>query len=621
MKVQMTLENKAYYDRLFKAMTDYCATLNDELKASYGLASMPSEIKTLTTYYEWLNKMRGIDNYDLFRVPVEEQEGYFEIDLNTRAISVPSALKDGNIVIRPSSFKENGVGVQGDHAAEIIYFRCARFFDDMDLSLCQENTGDPTGTQGACWIQWKRQGESEVHLSLAYNFDINGAAEEEGDISNDTLIFGWILGDEATAVAGDLEFSVRFVQWDPTAPTNTGRDDPQELTYSLTTLSAKCKIHPSLSAEYNLGEVAVEKHLNSLVQKRKIYSGIYQTAFGAYPVILSDGDLPLSANLQDYEGETYEDEEGNKLGAYHYYVTAYSPDGGTLSATWFQDIYGDDEEHVQVLDPEGKLITVVKPEEGAPNGNYTFGFVANKAGSYYAVISNTNPENGTIRNTQSNGSIIEHASEFTLTENIVPKAYIKEGTTFAVVPNGANGIAAGVPDNGYNGVSYQWYIQETTGETGKYDIRKPIEGATAAQFVPMTYLAEHPTAKLDGLLDCEVTNMRNADTLTIKSDNICELRNLAAEPVFRIYLDEETKAMTLDLSQETDMRDLTYKWQNLTTSATGTALTYAPWAVPGSTLKSGEKITIICQVIRKIWPNTALADEASHTETLEITVP
>lgn len=111
MKVQMTLENKAYYDRLFKAMTDYCATLNDELKASYGLASMPSEIKTLTTYYEWLNKMRGIDNYDLFRVPVEEQEGYFEIDLNTRAISVPSALKDGNVVIRSSSFKENGVGV------------------------------------------------------------------------------------------------------------------------------------------------------------------------------------------------------------------------------------------------------------------------------------------------------------------------------------------------------------------------------------------------------------------------------------------------------------------------------------------------------------------------------
>ena len=160
--------------------------------------------------------------------------------------------------------------------------------------------------------------------------------------------------------------------------------------------------------------VSVEKHLNSVVQKRKIYSGIYQTAFGAYPVILSDGDLPLSANLQDYEGETYEDEDGNKLGAYHYYVTAYSPDGGTLSATWFQDIYGDDEEHVQVLDPEGKLITVVKPEEGSPNGNYTFGFVANKAGSYYAVISNTNPENGTIRNVQSNGSIIEHASEFTL---------------------------------------------------------------------------------------------------------------------------------------------------------------------------------------------------------------
>lgn len=607
MKVQKTLENQAYYDRLFKEMTDYCANLSDDMKNTLGLTQMPSEISDLPTYYKWLDQMRGLDNYDLFRIPVEEQEGYFEIDLNSRIISVPSQLKDGNVVIRSSSFKENGVGVQGDHAAEIIYFKCARFFDDMDLALCRENAADPNGIQGACWIQWKRQGESEVHVSLAYNFDVDP----------DNIIFGWVLGDEATAVAGDLEFSVRFVQWDPTAVKNTGRDDPQELSYSLTTLSAKCKVHSSLSAEYNLGEVEIEKHLNSVVQKRKIYSGIYQTAFGAYPVILSDGDLPLSANLQNYEGETYEDEDGNKLGAYHYYITAYSPDAGTLSATWFQDIYGDDEEHVQVLD--ASRLTVVEPDNAG--GNYTFGFVANKAGSYYAVISNTNPENGTIRNTQSNGSIIEHASAFTLTENIVPKAYIKEGTAFTVTPNGANGIAVGTPENEYNGVTYQWYIQETTGQTGKYDIRKPIAGATSAQFVPMTYLAEHPTAQLDGLLDCEVTNMRNADVLTVKSDSVCELRNIPAEPKFRIYFDEDDKVMTLDLSQESDMRDLTYKWQNLLTSATGTTLTYAPWAVPGSTLKSGDKVTIVCQVVRKIWPNTALAEEASHTETLEITVP
>ena len=620
MKVQMTLENKAYYDRLFKAMTDYCATLTDELKANYGLVSMPSEIKNLTTYYEWLDKMRGIENYDLFRVPVEEQEGFFEIDLNTRTIAVPSALKDGNVVIRPSSFKENGIGVQGDHAAEIIYFRCARFFDDMDLSLCRDNVNNPKGTQGACWIQWKRQGESEIHLSLAYNFDINMASDE--DISNDTLIFGWILDDKATAVAGDLEFSVRFVQWDPTAPTNVGRDDPQELTYSLTTLSAKCKVHPSLSAEYNLGEIEVEKNLNSVVQKRKIYSGIYETAFGAYPVILSTGDLPLSANLQDYEDETYVDEEGNKIGAYHYYVTAYSPDNGTLSATWFQDIYGDNEEHVQVLDPEGKLLTVSEPE--LPGGNYTFGFTAHKAGSYYAVISNTNPS-GTIRNTHSNGSTIEHASEFTLVENILPKAYIKEGTEFRVTPNGANGISESAPENDYNGVTYQWYIQETTGQPGEYDVRKPIEGATEAQFVPMAYLAEHPTAKLDGLLDCEATNMRNSDTLTIKSDSICELRAPATKPVFSLLEDKDengkTKTVILDLSQETDMRDLTYNWKNFATNDVGNGLTYAPWAVPGSKFEHNQKVTVMCQVVRKIWPNTELATEVSHTEYIDITVP
>lgn len=604
MKVQMTLENKAYYEDLFARMTSYCANLSDDLKNNHGLASMPSEIKTLTTYYEWLDKMRGLDNYDLFRIPVEEQEGFFEIDLNTRTISVPGALKEGNVTIRPSSFKENGIGVQGDHAAEILYFKCARFFDDMDLSLCKENSDNPKGTQGACWIQWKRPGESNVNLSLAYNFDIN--AGSEANIEDDTLIFGWILSDIATEIAGDLEFSVRFVQWNPIAPSNVGLDNPQELTYSLSTLSTKCKIHSSLSAQYDLGDISVEKNLNQLVNKRKIYSGIYQTAFGAYPVILSNGDLPLSANLQDYDDET---------GVYRYYVTAYSPDNGTLSATWFQDIYGDAEEHVQVdLD----RATVVEPE--STGGNYTFGFTANAAGSYYAVISNTNPENGSIRTTMSNGSIIEHASDFTLEESIPTRAYITDAS-YAVTPVGANGIASATPVNDYNGVTYQWYIQPTTGETGKYKAREAIAGATESTFVPATYLEEHPAALLDGLLDCEVTNMRNKNTLTVKSQFISELRAEPTEPNLDFYQDEITGDLIINTNNETDFRDLSYKWTNLTSHYNSTASVYAPWTAAGSTLKSGDKITVVFQALRTIWPGTELEKQKVTTISKEIIVP
>ena len=48
-------------------------------------------------------------------------EGLFEIDANSRKINIPA------------EFSRNGVGVQGDELAEIIYFSIDRYFDTTDL--------------------------------------------------------------------------------------------------------------------------------------------------------------------------------------------------------------------------------------------------------------------------------------------------------------------------------------------------------------------------------------------------------------------------------------------------------------------------------------------------------
>lgn len=605
MKVQITELNKAYYDRLFDEMREYFLALNTETKNTItenNTKAFPDSIQSLPVYYEWLDRMRGLDNYDLFRIPVEEQEGYFDIDLNTRVISVPGALKDGNLPIRSSSFKENGLGVQGDHAAEVIYFRCARYFDNMDLALCQQNAANPDATQGACWIQWKRTGDITPHVSLAYNFDVN----------EDELIFGWVLGDEATETAGELEFSVRFVQWDPTADLNSGRNDPQELIYSLSTLSAKCKIHPSLTSQYKLSEITIEKNLNDLVRNRKIYSGIYQSTFGAYPVITSDGNLPLSANLQDYaDGEN---------GIYRYSITAYSPDGGTLSATWFQDIYGDSETGAQVIDPENLVTSVEEPE--TTGGNYTFHFSAEQAGSYYAVISNANT-NGMVRNITSNGSTIAHASNFSLEEVIPPKAYVEDSPTYAVEAIGANGAEVGVPQNGYNGVSYQWYITPATGqvdETGApvYSDQIALVGATSPEFNPSAYLIEHPAAKLDGKLQCEVINKRNKDTKTVRTVTPNELRRNPVAPICNIALNDEGKAY-IDLTRESDMRDLSYSWTLVKGSQTyhSNEPIFAPWKDTPTAFTQGEQVGVFCSVTRKIFSGSL---EKSATSSLSLTV-
>jgi hypothetical protein len=51
-------------------------------------------------------------------------EGYFSINADTRDIEFPEAFKQG-------------VSVQGDDIAEIIYFKIDRYFDAIDLAKKQ----------------------------------------------------------------------------------------------------------------------------------------------------------------------------------------------------------------------------------------------------------------------------------------------------------------------------------------------------------------------------------------------------------------------------------------------------------------------------------------------------
>jgi len=52
-------------------------------------------------------------------LPLDEEK--FFIDGNSRKIAVPQA------------FTKNGVGVQGDHYAEYIYFEIDRYFENIDF--------------------------------------------------------------------------------------------------------------------------------------------------------------------------------------------------------------------------------------------------------------------------------------------------------------------------------------------------------------------------------------------------------------------------------------------------------------------------------------------------------
>ncbi len=154
-------------------------------------------------YYALLYKIQDT-NPPQTATLLPSNEPMMTIDLNTRKIEAPTFL-----------------GVSTDHQSEIVYFRCARFFDNMDLTNC------------SCVIQYinavrdKDNPEGEGRLYPVPFIDKETLAD------SDEIIIPWAVGYEATKTAGDIQFSVQFYKMN---------DDGTQYIYNLNTLPAKSKI-------------------------------------------------------------------------------------------------------------------------------------------------------------------------------------------------------------------------------------------------------------------------------------------------------------------------------------------------------------------------------------------
>ena len=101
----ITDKNRAKYDALFaKATTALQNKAKDpaasqEFKNRYGEGNF-TRIETLEQYFNCIGDLKVIDT-KFTVLPVDEE--YFEIDANSRAITVPQ-----------NTFRKNGVGIVGD---------------------------------------------------------------------------------------------------------------------------------------------------------------------------------------------------------------------------------------------------------------------------------------------------------------------------------------------------------------------------------------------------------------------------------------------------------------------------------------------------------------------------
>lgn len=165
-------------------------------------------VDNIEAYFGSIQEIANLDSKFL-RLPLDEP--LFEIDANTRKITVPN------------DFRSNGLSVQGDHLAEIIFFRIERYFDYKDLSTCNIE------------INWK-MGDKEGKTKRFIQFNDVMTID---DVQSNCIIFGWPVNNIITQKSGALTFAVEFNQ------TETVNDETKVL-YRFNTLPATINIKDGL---------------------------------------------------------------------------------------------------------------------------------------------------------------------------------------------------------------------------------------------------------------------------------------------------------------------------------------------------------------------------------------
>lgn len=248
-------------------------------------------ITTLEEYYNWLPDLKSVTVEEngvqvvkptKFTVlPLDEE--HFKINANTRAINIPA------------DFKKNGVAVQGDDLAEIVYFEIDRYFDAVDLNNCD------------IYIQWEApkdsNGEIKKGISDTYIRDIESQPGK--------LIFGWAISEAITNASGNLKFSVKFLQRDK---------ESKKIVYSLNTLTAQVTIHPSIGIKVddytpdNANDRLLER-----IQESEVVGGLQ----AAVPVFVENLDGSI-----EYDIDNHYD------GSLKIYAVAKANDTGAISYVW-----------------------------------------------------------------------------------------------------------------------------------------------------------------------------------------------------------------------------------------------------------------------------------------------
>lgn len=507
-------------------------------------------ITTLEEYFSWIRNL-GTINKKYTVLPLDED--HFEINANTRAINIPA------------SFKKNGVAVQGDDLAEVLYFKIDRYFDYMDLDKCD------------IYIQWETpkaaDGTTIKSASSAYIRDIES---EPGK-----LIFGWALSDAITANAGPLKFSVRFFQW--ADPKNVADGGDKILAYSFSTLTAQVLIQPSINFDPEKDKYEVDDVANRLLERlenSKIVGG-YAAAKPKFVVNLVEN--PQEGKLgYDLDPDTHE---------FELLVQAFSSDTGAISYTWKRQDLNEDNTTVNTfIETMPSVNAFVEGDKHNMNKSYVYykdigngkyseirqaltkqellddnfkvylkqsKCIANKDGVYWAHAENRITNSSASED--SNKAAFLRPTYVDISAQPEPKGILGEdGYTLSVTASNTDGV-----------LTYQWYrdpnhalnFGETPSIWGSEETQEAglIEGATESTL----------TVTEAGHYRVKVTNTRNLKSKYEFSEN-SRVTLPAQKPIFinqnvnntffRIDALSDDNCPTIELDPSVDSDGYTVTW-------------------------------------------------------------
>lgn len=260
-------------------------------------------ITTLEEYYNWLPELKAdAEGQPTVFTKLPLDEAHFEINANTRAIKIPD------------EFKKNGIAVQGDDLAEVVYFIVDRFYDAVDLNNTE------------IYIEWETPKGKNSTVTKSVSEPYLRIIDDEKYYGK--LIFGWALSEAITKESGVLKFAVRFIQRDKEA---------KKIVYSLNTLTAQVTIHPNLGVDINQ-VIDYADNANDRLLDRIQYSEVVGGAKAAVPYFLKNlillNDDGSVATGEDGYRDIAPGHKKTDDGSYDLTAFATADDTGAIMYVW-----------------------------------------------------------------------------------------------------------------------------------------------------------------------------------------------------------------------------------------------------------------------------------------------